>query len=109
MPIQQGVNVHHNYTITFNIILTITNALSKNFIPLSGTKWLQIMIYMYIHPPSPLYNVNKWYIVFCSLMLYLHIGNESYVVLAEYINVEVLYAIYFSSKLTTIYHCIHSI
>ena len=35
--------------ITFNVILTITNAVSKN-LPSSGTKWLPIMTY--IHPLS---------------------------------------------------------
>ena len=35
--------------ITFNVILTITNAISKN-LPSSGTKWLPIMTY--IHPLS---------------------------------------------------------
>jgi hypothetical protein len=34
-------------TITFNVILTITNAISKN-LPSSGTKWIPIMTY--IHP-----------------------------------------------------------
>ena len=35
-------------TITFNVILTITNATSKN-LPSTGTKWLPIMTY--IHTP----------------------------------------------------------
>ena len=34
-------------TIAFNVILTITNAISKN-LPSSGTEWLPIMTY--IHP-----------------------------------------------------------
>ena len=36
-------------TITFNVILTINNAISKN-LPSSGTKCLPIMTY--IHPPD---------------------------------------------------------
>jgi hypothetical protein len=31
-------------TLTFNVILTITNVISKN-LPSSGTKWLPIMTY----------------------------------------------------------------
>jgi hypothetical protein len=37
------------WTITFNIILTINSAISKN-LPSSGTKWLSIMTYP--HPPE---------------------------------------------------------
>ena len=40
-------------TITFNVILTITNATSKN-LPSSGTKWLPIMTC--IHPSVHLYS-----------------------------------------------------
>ena len=39
------------HTVTFNVILTITNAISEN-LPSSGTKWLPIMTY--IHPPVTL-------------------------------------------------------
>jgi hypothetical protein len=35
--------------LSFNVILTITNAISKN-LPSSSTKWLPIMTY--IHPPG---------------------------------------------------------
>jgi hypothetical protein len=35
--------------ITFNVILTITNAISKN-LPSSGTKWLPIMTYCTFTP-----------------------------------------------------------
>jgi hypothetical protein len=41
-----GKNTAAN-TITFNVILRITNAISKN-LPSSSTKWLPIMTY--IHP-----------------------------------------------------------
>ena len=43
-------------TVTFNVILTITNAISKN-LPSSGTKWPPIM--KYIHP---LYFVNHCFL-----------------------------------------------
>jgi hypothetical protein len=46
-------------TVTFNVILTITNAISKN-LPSSGTKWLPIMTYN--HPPEIMksFDIFKW-------------------------------------------------
>jgi hypothetical protein len=54
-------------TVTFNVILTITNAISKN-LPSSGTKWLPIMTY--IHPPVTLDPKCSW-----DTYLFLQVSN----------------------------------
>jgi len=61
-------------TLTFNVIRTITNAISKN-LPSSGTKWPPIMTY--IHPPcicvmtsNP---VNNWSIFRSYMSNLIHI------------------------------------
>ena len=43
--------------ITFNVELTITNAISKN-LPSSGTKWLSIMTNIHL-PGSPIWKKNR--------------------------------------------------
>jgi len=53
--------------ITFNVIITITNAISKH-LPSSGTKWPPVFLHYDVHWP-PEYIVNDFYIIPNDLIL----------------------------------------